>query len=393
MDVWFDSGSSWAGTLVERGMKYPADLYLEGNDQYRGWFNSSLIVSLATTGKAPYREVVTHGFVMDEHWEKMSKSKGNGLDPLKIINVYGSDVLRLWAALTDYQQDVRISEGIIKVISDQYRKVRNTFRFILGNLNNGSLEDHFKEEDKQTTFEEIDKYILARLEEVKNKVIKNMDEYNFISAASEIMKFMSDDLSSFYLDIAKDILYCESKTSTRRLQVQTVLNELAFTLMRLLNPIIPFTMDEVNQNYPLKSKENVMYYEYPKVSHDFDENILKEYKEIKALRDEVLKALEESRTSGLIGSAQEAEIEITLLNENIKNIVKKYSKEELIRLFIVSDVTIINGKNVENKVASVKVSRHDGIKCDRCRNYYHEDEITEVEGTHLCSRCLKAIEK
>ena len=393
MDVWFDSGSSWAGTLVERGMKYPADLYLEGNDQYRGGFNSSLIVSLATTGKAPYREVVTHGFVMDEHWEKMSKSKGNGLDPLKIINVYGSDVLRLWAALTDYQQDVRISEGIIKVISDQYRKVRNTFRFILGNLNNGSLEDHFKEEDKQTTFEEIDKYILARLEEVKNKVIKNMDEYNFISATSEIMKFMSDDLSSFYLDIAKDILYCESKTSTRRLQVQTVLNELAFTLMRLLNPIIPFTMDEVNQNYPLKSKENVMYYEYPKVSHDFDENILKEYKEIKALRDEVLKALEESRTSGLIGSAQDAEIEITLLNENIKNIVNKYSKEELIRLFIVSDVTIINGQNVENKVASVKVSRHDGIKCDRCRNYYHEDEITEVEGTHLCSRCLKAIEK
>ena len=394
MDVWFDSGSSWNGVLRERGLKYPADLYLEGSDQYRGWFNSSLIVSLATTGLAPYKEVASHGFVVDEKWEKMSKSKGNGLDPLKIINVYGSDVLRLWAALTNYQQDVRISESIIKTISDQYRKIRNTFRFLLGNLSNGSLEDHFTLDQKQTELEEIDKFILARLEEVKNKVISNLNDYNFINATSEIMKFMSDDLSSFYLDIAKDILYCEEKTSKRRLQVQTVLNELTFTLMRLLNPIIPFTMDEVNQNYPLATKENVMYYEYPKESHDYDGTYLERYKLIKQLREKVLGALEIARTSGLIGSAQEATVLMNLKDTNVIDEVKNFSTQELRRLFIVSDVKFDSTitKN-DSEIGAFDVIKHEGTKCDRCWNYFDDDEIHEVEGAHLCERCLKALKK
>lgn len=394
MDVWFDSGSSWNGVLRERGLKYPADLYLEGSDQYRGWFNSSLIVSLATTGLAPYKEVTSHGFVVDEKWEKMSKSKGNGLDPLKIINVYGSDVLRLWAALTNYQQDVRISESIIKTISDQYRKIRNTFRFLLGNLSNGSLEDHFTLGQKQTELEEIDKFILARLEEVKNKVISNLNDYNFINATSEIMKFTSDDLSSFYLDIAKDILYCEEKTSKRRLQVQTVLNELTFTLMRLLNPIIPFTMDEVNQNYPLATKENVMYYEYPKESHDYDGTYLERYKLIKQLREKVLGALEIARTSGLIGSAQEATVLMNLKDTNVIDEVKNFSTQELRRLFIVSGVKFDSTitKN-DSEIGAFDVIKHEGTKCDRCWNYFDDDEIHEVEGAHLCERCLKALKK
>ena len=394
MDVWFDSGSSWSGVLKERGLKYPADLYLEGSDQYRGWFNSSLIVSLATTGNSPYKQCVSHGFVMDEHWEKMSKSKGNGLDPLKIIGVYGADVLRLWAALTDYQQDVRISETIVKTISDQYRKIRNTFRFILGNLSNGSIEDTFKEEDKVNTFEEIDKFILARLEEVKNKVIDSMDQYNFISGTSEILKFLSDDLSSFYLDVAKDILYCEEKDSLRRRQVQTVLNECCFTLMCLLNPIIPFTMDEVNQNYPLKTKDNVMYYDYPKKSHNFDSKLLENYKLIKEFRDEALKTLENERNKGEIGSAQEALLTLNIKDETLKNELKNFSKEELARLFIVSEVNFDESlKENENKLTYSKVSKHSGIKCDRCWNYFDESEIKEVEGAHLCPRCLKALKK
>ena len=394
MDVWFDSGSSWNGVLRERGLKYPADLYLEGSDQYRGWFNSSLIVSLATTGMAPYKNAVSHGFVVDDKWEKMSKSKGNGLDPLKIINVYGSDVLRLWAALTNYQQDVRISESIIKTISEQYRKIRNTFRFLLGNLSNGSLEDTFKESDKQKELETIDTYILARLEEVKNKVIKNMEEYNFINATTEIMKFMSDDLSSFYLDIAKDILYCEEKTSKRRLQIQTVINEVTFTLMRLLNPIIPFTMDEVNKNYPLSYKENVMYYSYPSISHDYDAYLLTDYKVMKNLRDKVLSALESARSSGLIGSAQEALVLLNIKDEVAKKEAAKYSIQELNRIFIVSEVKFDeNISENPSDLGNIKVEKHSGVKCDRCWNYFDESEIHEEEGVHLCPRCLKALKK
>ena len=394
MDVWFDSGSSWSGVLKERGLKYPADLYLEGSDQYRGWFNSSLIVSLAVTGKSPYKTCVSHGFVMDEHWEKMSKSKGNGLDPLKIIDSFGADILRLWAALTDYQQDVRISESIVKTISEQYRKIRNTFRFILGNLSNGSLEDTFKEEDKVKEFEEIDLFVLARLEDVKNKVIDAFDKYNFINGVSEILKFMSDDLSSFYLDIAKDILYCEDKDSLRRKQVQTVLNECCFTLMRLLNPIIPFTMDEVNKNYPLKSKDNVMYYEYPNKSSVYSSSVLESYKLVKELRDEALKTLENSRNKGEIGSAQEALLVLNIKDANLKAELAKFSKEELARLFIVSEV-IFDDSLTENegKLSNSKVLKHDGIKCDRCWNYYDAKDITEVEGAHLCPRCLKTLRK
>ena len=394
MDVWFDSGSSWAGVLKERGLKYPADLYLEGSDQYRGWFNSSLIVSLAVTGKSPYKTCVSHGFVMDEHWDKMSKSKGNGLDPMKIMNVYGADVLRLWAALTDYQQDVRISENIIKTISEQYRKIRNTFRFILGNLSNGSVEDRFKESDKVNEFEEIDKFILARLEEVKNKVIDSMNEYNFINAISEILKFMSDDLSSFYLDVAKDILYCESKDSLRRKQVQTVLNECCFVLMRLLNPIIPFTMDEVNQNYPLKTKENVMYYSYPEKSNNFDKDILNKYSLVKEMRNEVLKTLEDSRSAGVIGSAQEALVTLNIKDSLLKEELTRFSDVELARLFIVSEVKFdANLKDNESKLTYSKVSHHNGVKCDRCWNYFDKELIQEVEGTHICPRCLKALKE
>ena len=393
MDVWFDSGSSWNGVLNERGLKYPADLYLEGSDQYRGWFNSSLILSLAVNEKAPYKNVVSHGFVMDEHWEKMSKSKGNGIDPLKIINIYGSDVCRLWASLVDYQQDARISESIVKTISEQYRKIRNTLRFLLGNLNNGSVNDSFKEEDKVDTFEKIDLYVLARLEEVKNKVIDNMDSFNFINAISEILKFVSDDLSSFYFEITKDILYCENKTSLRRRQVQTVLNEVLFTLMRLLNPILPFTMDEVNSNYPLRSKDNVQYYRYPTKSNIYSKDLLDEYSLIKTLRNDVLKALEEKRALGEIKSSLLASVDLEIKDEKIKAIIDTYPHVEVERLFIVSKVVLKdNVEGFKGEVSNSLVSKHTGVRCDRCWNYKDEDEIITEGEVHLCPRCKKAME-
>ncbi|MCB9499521.1 MAG: isoleucine--tRNA ligase [Erysipelotrichaceae bacterium] len=393
MDVWFDSGSSWNGVLVERGIKYPADLYLEGSDQYRGWFNSSLILSLAVNGIAPYKQVVSHGFVMDEHWEKMSKSAGNGIDPLKIINIYGADVCRLWAALIDYQQDVRISEPIVKTISDQYRKIRNTFKFLLGNLSNGSLEDSFKETDKQTELETVDNYILARLEQVKNSFIDNMNNFNFINAVSDVLKFMSDDLSSFYLDITKDILYCDDKNSIRRRQVQTVLNELLFTLMRLLNPILPFTMDEVNSNYPLRSENNVQFYAYPEKTNKYSRELLEELSFLKDFRNDVLKTLEEARTSGVIGSSQEARVTVSLLGDTTKKIIEDIGEEEIALILIVSSVDFVvdlDGGN-EGKVCKVKVTKHDGIKCDRCWNYFEPNDITEINGAHLCPRCQKIL--
>ena len=395
MDVWFDSGSSFNGVLKERNIPYPADLYLEGSDQYRGWFNSSLIISIALNGVAPYKEVVSHGFVMDEHWEKMSKSKGNGIDPLKISQTYGSDILRLWTSLIDYQQDARISESIIKQISEIYRKIRNTFKFLLGNLSNGSLEDTFKKKDIQDKLEFIDECLLAKLEDVKNKFINYFDEYNFLNAMSEVTKFISDDLSSFYLDFAKDILYCNNKNSKRRLQIQTVLNEITYTLMLLLNPVLPFTMDEVNQNYPLKTKDNVQLYSYPVKSNKYGENYLKNYELIKELRDDVLKALEETRKENIIGSSQEANVFIEVKDQDIIELIDEIGEEELTKIFIVSKVNIVNKmeQGLDLNVSRVFVKKHDGIRCDRCWNYQNNDEIVEIEGAHLCPRCLANIAK
>lgn len=388
MDVWFDSGSSWNGVLKERGLKYPADLYLEGSDQYRGWFNSSLILSVANNDLAPYKEVVSHGFVMDESWEKMSKSKGNGIDPLKIINVYGSDTLRLWAALIDYQQDVRLSEGIVKTISEQYRKIRNTFKFLLGNIST------FKEDENVEINELIDKCVLAKFESVKNDYLVSFNKYDFINAMTKILNFMSSDLSSFYLDITKDILYCEDESSLRRKQVVKVLNEITYGLMVLLNPILPFTMEEVNQNYPFKSKENVQLYPMLKETHVYDESYLKKYELLLSLREDVFKECENKRNEGVIKSNQEAEVRINVFDSDLKEILKELGNDELVKLLIVSSV-IDDDSLLENKgkVTYVSASHHSGEKCKRCWNYFDKEDLVEVDGDLICPRCLKVLKK
>lgn len=395
MDVWFDSGSSSISVLKNRNLKFPADLYLEGSDQYRGWFNSSLIISTAVNGVAPYKQVVTHGFILDPQGEKMSKSKGNGVDPMKLMNVYGADVLRLWAASIDYQSDVRIGEPIIKQVSESYRKIRNTFKFLLGNLSNGEESKFDYSKDKQTKFELVDSFILTKLENVKNAFIKAMDNFDFAGAVMLITNFMSSDLSSFYLDLTKDILYCENKKSIRRLQVQTVIYECVETLNRLLTPILPFTMEEVYNNIPCTHKQSVQLESYPTESHKYDEKLLKEYELISRLRSDVLKALEEARGNGLIGSSQEAAVTLHIKDQEVLKTFNKMSKVEKQRLFIVSsveesvDVLLDDAKDLET--AQVRVKKHQGIKCDRCWNYV--DDIVEVEETHLCHRCHNAIEE
>ena len=388
MDVWFDSGSSWNGVLKERGLKYPADLYLEGSDQYRGWFNSSLILSVAINGVAPFKKCVSHGFVMDEKWEKMSKSKGNGIDPLKIINIYGSDTLRLWASLVDYQQDVRISESIIKTISEQYRKIRNTFKFLLGNIST------FNENEEVEISEYIDKCILAKFESVKNSYLKAMEEYDFINAVTKVISFMSSDLSSFYLDITKDILYCESVDSIRRKAVVKVLKEITESLMIMLNPILPFTMEEVNQNYPFKKFDNVMLYQMVKESHEYDESYLTNFNKLLDLKNEVLKVAEVKRNEGEIKSNQEASVTLNIFDKEVKEIFDKLSNDEQKRFFIVSEVKY-DDSLTENKgkLAYVKVNHVHGEKCKRCWNYYDEKDLTLVDGDYICPRCLKALKK
>ena len=369
MDVWFDSGSSWNAALVNRGTKYPSDLYLEGSDQYRGWFNSSLIVSLACNGTAPYNSVVSHGWVLDEHGEQMHKSKGNGVDPIEIAKTFGSDILRLWVASVDYQQDVRIGKNLINQIAEQYRKIRNTLKFISWNL-----VDYDLKEAKE--FTKVDQYILAKLNELIKEVTLSFDNYDFGAATSAIMTFMSSDLSSFYLDICKDVLYCEAKDSVRRNQVQTVMYKVAETLLRLLNPILPFTMDEFNNNLPGKRSKNVQLLDYPKYEDRDDLNILKEYDELLLLRSEVLKALEEARNNKIIGSSQEA---LVLLPES--EVAKRYSLKELAFIFVVSEVKYSN---------KLEVIHHPGHKCDRCWNYSDDAELQE-DGTYLCKRCGEVI--
>lgn len=387
MDVWFDSGSSWNGVLVERGITYPSDLYLEGSDQYRGWFNSSLIVSVATNHKAPYRSVVSHGWVLDEHGEQMHKSKGNGVDPIKIANVYGSDILRLWTASIDYQQDVRIGDNLIKQVAEQYRKIRNTLKFISWNLVDYDPNNEAKE------FAKVDEYILAKLNRLVRVCRTSFDKYDFSSATSEIFNFCSSDLSSFYLDISKDVLYCEAKDSIRRKQTQTVLYKVGETLLRILNPILPFTMDEFNKNLPGSRAKNVQYLDYPTYKEEDDSSLLEEYENMLRLRSDVLKALEEARNLKVIGSAQEAFVSIAILDNKVKEVASKFSLEELANLFVVSEVELkeTNGQK-EYEVSKVEVKHHEGQFCSRCWNY-SKLAIIQEDGTYLCPRCQKVIHK
>lgn len=387
MDVWFDSGSSWNGVLRERGITYPSDLYLEGSDQYRGWFNSSLILSVATQGVAPFKAVVSHGWVLDEHGEQMHKSKGNGVDPNKIANMYGADILRLWVATVDYQQDVRIGDNLIKQVAEQYRKIRNTLKFISWNLAD------FDPNNQVKSFERVDLYILAALEDLTNSVIKDMDNYDFASALSKIMTFMSSDLSAFYLNIAKDSLYCDEKGSTRRNQYQTVLYILGETLLRILNPVLPFTMDEFNKNLPGDRKESPQLLDYPKESHNYDEELLKEYALFNIFKDGIYKAIEDSKGLGILKSSQEASIEVELINDNYQKLFDNINNDLLAASLVISSIKITKGlSEEENNGLKVHVSHALGHYCERCRNI--DEEAFEIEeGVYICKRCKKVLGK
>lgn len=389
MDVWFDSGSSSRAVMVEKGLKFPADLYLEGCDQYRGWFNASLIVSVATEGVAPYRCVVSHGFVLDGNGNKMSKSLGNGIDPNKVINVYGADILRLYTATVDYQSDVRISDAILKTCADTYRKIRNTFKFMLANLSDGEETFNYKKDAVQK-FSKYSQYVLERLKEVKNIALEEYEQYNFANMIQEILTFLTQDVSAFYLSIAKDPLYCDHKDAPLRREIQTVLFKIIREISLLLAPTLAFTMEEVQKYLPYEDKEKYIVLESMPKKEKVENAILDEYHDFLSIRNDVMKALEEARSEGKIGSSLEAKVMLKAKDDIAKRILNAFTKEERNLLFIVSDNEVDEAQK-EYEHLFVDVLRHDGEKCDRCWQYFHQ--LEEYEGAHICSRCKKELEK
>ena len=375
MDVWFDSGSSWNGTLRERGLPFPADLYLEGNDQYRGWFNASLIVSLATTGLAPFKTVVTHGFVMDENWQKMSKSSGNGIDPQKIMDIYGADILRLWAGSVDYQADAKLGETTIKTCADNYRKIRNTFKFMLGNLNGY--------DGKAVEYGELDAMILAELDQIVFAGVQAYKKFDFRSVIDKVTSFVSGDLSSFYLDYAKDILYCDSLSSMRRKAVVATLYRLTRELCLLLNPILPFTMEEVYGYLPGEKKASVQLEDMP-VSNGGNPELLEKLKRFKAFRDAVLKELELGRAEGKFGPSSEASLALEVEKGELLDDLLALGEEKLAKMLMVASLTLKQGEKT-----SISAFKAEGQLCPRCRNLV--PTLLPVGEECLCPRCKEAI--
>ncbi len=387
MDVWFDSGSSHMAVLRKRPeLSWPADLYLEGSDQYRGWFNSSLSTSVAVTGQSPYRQVLSHGFIVDGEGRKMSKSLGNGVDPNQVIQQMGADILRLWVASVDYKADVRISQAILKQVAEVYRKIRNTFRFLLGNLYD------FKEENRVSYSElrSIDRFVLDRLARLSTRCQEAYREYEFHVVYHAVQNFCAVELSSFYLDVMKDALYVENADSLKRRSVQTVLFESLHTLVRLVAPILTFTADEVWGEIPNVQDLSVQMQEwYPLPDEYFQEELAQEFEPIMALRSLVLQALETARQDKVIGQSLGASVD--LYNVRDEDLLEKHAVD-LKELLIVSAVHVHAKEDIPpvgaliEEAGTVVISPAEGEKCDRC--WHIRTDVGDHNGhEHICSRC------
>ena len=386
MDVWFDSGTSHQGCCALRDdLTYPADLYLEGSDQYRGWFNSSLITSVAISGEAPYKELVSAGFVMDGNGNKMSKSLGNVISPNDVGKQLGAEIIRLWSASVDYTQDVRISNDILKQVSETYRKIRNTFRFLLGNLFNGSF-DNRTDLLSYDELEELDKYMVLKFEKVVAKVLDYYENYQFNSITTELINFFNVELSSFYLDYGKDILYIEAEKSHKRLSMLTVLYTVLSKSVRLLAPILSFTAEEVYDNMPYEDAESVHLTDFPAKNLIDDAVLEAKWDKLLEVRDDVNKALEESRNEKVIGKSLEAAVEIYSNDSEVVELLN--SVDNLHQLFIVSSVEVKENDGVAYDLATVKVTKAEGHRCERCWNI-----VEEVNEEGLCPRCASILNK
>jgi len=400
MDVWFDSGSSHAAVLeVWPELDWPADMYLEGSDQHRGWFNSSLSTAVATRGRAPYRSVLTHGYVVDEQGRKMSKSLGNGIDPLDVIKEMGADILRLWVASADYRKDMAVSPNILKQMTDAYRKIRNTCRFILGNLADFDWE---KDRVPYEEMPELDRFALLRLHKLIKRVLEAYREYEFHTVFHSVHNFCAVDMSALYLDICKDRLYVLAPQAKSRRCAQTVLYETIHALVRLLTPILAFTTEEIWRYLPKPegAPVSVQLTSMPEVNPAYlDEALERKWNKLLELRGEVAKALEISRQAKAIGNSLEAEVDLYLSLEWYDFV--QAAKDDLATLFIVSAVRVHEGweeapegafVSEELEGVRIKVTASSHGKCERCWNY-SPTVGTNREHPTLCARCVDILKE
>ena len=395
MDVWFDSGTSHAAVLADRGyLKWPADLYMEGGDQHRGWFQSSLLTAVAWRGEAPYKCVLTHGWTVDGEGKKMSKSLGNVILPEEVVNEYGADILRLWVASLDYRVDVRLSKEILKQLSESYRKIRNTARFILGNISDFT-PDTDSVCDEQ--LEEIDRWALMRLNDLVGEVRAAYEAFEFHDAFHRIHNFCVVDMSNFYLDVLKDRLYVEKADSATRRAAQTTIYRVLNALTRLLAPILAFTSEEIWSFLPHGKEEDprsVMFNEIPAVDTSAkDEAFEAKWERIHAVREDVKKALELARTAKTIGGSLDAAVTLYANGETLDFI--RSVAAALPAVLIVSKVDVVEGEGgtFTGDVAdlSVTVTHASGQKCSRCW-IYSETVGSHAEHADLCDRCAKILE-
>jgi isoleucyl-tRNA synthetase len=367
LDVWFDSGCTHVFTL-ESGrwpeLSWPADLYLEGSDQHRGWFQSSLLQSCGTRGRAPYNAVLTHGFTMDQKGLKMSKSVGNTVDPLKVMETNGADIIRLWALSVDFTEDHRIGDEILKGVADQYRKLRNTFRYLLG-----ALEGFSEEERQDANLPPLERYILSELAYLDRKLRQAVDDFDFNSYVRALTDFCNEDLSAFFFDIRKDCLYCDGVDSHKRRAYRSVLDILFNALVRYAAPVLVFTAEEVWQSRNPGS-DSVHLLEWPEIGRWEDDDLGTEWAALRALRSQVLEAIEPMRREKVVGSGLEAEVGVPA------SATMSLQPEALAELFITAKVSFTDGE-------AVHVSRTENHKCGRC--WRHLPDVSE-DGT-LCGRC------
>ena len=431
MDVWFDSGSSWAGVAQGRDeLAYPADLYLEGSDQHRGWFQSSLLTSVANNNQAPYKTVLTHGFVLDEKGFKMSKSLGNVVDPMKVIDggnnkktepAYGADVLRLWVANSDYSGDICIGDNIIKQTFEIYRKLRNTARYLLGNL--ADFVPTGQPNSNAVPYDELpslDRWMLGRLSTVLNTVKEAMDDYQFQRAVQEIARFASADLSNFYLDVAKDRLYISGVDEKRRRSCQTVLHACIEGFAKSIAPILPHMAEDIWQNIPYETEgESVFLGGYPKEIMSYEPNEDELWSMVRALRDDVNKVLEFARSDKLVGASLEGAAYIYVADAEKKAVLEKlvgdenlvYPPErtngvdELRTVLMLSQVNIVDSADAVKEACDEKyitsseaipgavigVAKASGVKCQRC--WFYDNQVGKHGLPHddICARCNEAI--
>ena len=383
IEVWFDSGSSHTYVLEDRkDLEWPADLYLEGSDQHRGWFHSSLLQSCGTRNKAPFKNILSHGFVVDGQGKKMSKSEGNVISPNEIINKYGTDILRLWTVASDYFEDIKIDENIVKSQVDSYRRIRNTFRFLIGNLKDFNTSEKVDYKD----FPELERYILFKIFEIDEIIQRSIKENNYHKIYKELLIFCSNDLSSFYFDIRKDCLYCDSKKDLKRRSCRSTLKIIFEFLTAWFAPILCFTTEEAWLSDNFNNKESVHLRNFPKIENTWkDNNLLEKWKNIINVRKVVNSAIEIQREKKLVGSSLEASVEV-LVSKKIKNYLINMNLNDL---FIVSEAKIVDKLSGEEfsldgiNDISVNIKKAEGKKCERC--WVISKDV--IKDTNLCNRC------